>query len=427
MASHTEAPPPASPSPSAPGPIAAAERIALIDVLRGFALFGILVVNMASFKSPGLASQAGATLPDQAATWLISFGFQTKFYVLFSFLFGYGLSVQMARAAARGVALVPRFLRRLLGLLLLGLAHAALLYTGDILVTYALLGMILLLLRNAPDRVLLRAAVGLVAATGLLLAIGGIALALAAPAPESSGSQELETARVIAAFRGTPREVVAQRIGDYPGTLAFALLGQGPTALAMFLTGLWAGRQRLLERLDDNLPLLRRVRALGFAIGATGGVVWATYRLVNGFDFGGGLLLASAVDFATAPFLTAAFVTTLTLLYRAPRWRRRLAPLALVGRMALSNYLLQSLVGAFIFTGYGLGLFGRVGAAVGLALSVAIYAMQLPLSAWWLRRYAFGPTEWLLPSFTYARLQPIRARRTLDGEATSPPSATRAD
>ena len=407
--------PPATP---APGPLGAAERIALIDVLRGFALFGILVVNMASFKSAALASQVAATLPDQAATWLISFGFQTKFYVLFSFLFGYGLSVQMVRAAVRGTSLVPPFLRRLLGLLLLGFAHAALLYTGDILVTYAILGTILLLLRNAADATLLRTAATLITATVLMLAVGGIALAIIGPAADAV-DQASETARIVAAFRGTPTNIIGQRLREYPGILAFALFGQGPTALAMFLIGLWAGRRRLLERVEDNLPLLRRARSLGLVVGSAGGVAWATYRVVNGFDFSGPFLLASAVNFATAPFLTAAFAATLTLLYRAPRWRRWLAPLAPVGRMALSNYLLQSLVGAFVFTGYGLGLFGRVGAAAGLVLSVAIYAAQLPLSAWWLRRFAFGPAEWLLRSFTYARLQPLRSRRASIGGAAS--------
>lgn len=394
---------------SAPGPLVTAERIALIDALRGFALFGILVVNMEAFRAPEMAGRADVALPDLLATWLIAFGFQTKFYVLFSFLFGYGLSVQLTRAAAHGVALVPRYARRLLGLLLLGLAHAALLYVGDILVAYAILGAVLLRLRDAGDRALLRTAAGLVAATVLLVTLTGVAIAVAGPGV-AEAADPAGTSRALAATRGAPPEVIAARLRAYPGTLAFALFGQGPTALAMFLIGLWAGRRRLLERVDEHLPLLRRVRALGFAVGVPGALVWATYFARNGFDFGAPFLFAAAVDFATAPFLTAGYAATLTLLYRAARWRARLAPLIPPGRLALSNYLLQSAAGAFLFTGYGFGLFGRVGAAVGLALSVAIYAAQLPLSAWWLRRFAFGPAEWLLRSLTYARFQPLRAR-----------------
>lgn len=116
---------------AAPGPIAAAERLVAVDVLRGFALFGILMVNMVSFKSTVFGLPRDEGLLNVIATWIINFAFVTKFYVLFSFLFGYGLSVQMERAAAKGAAIAPRFRRRLLGLLILGLAHGLLLYTGD--------------------------------------------------------------------------------------------------------------------------------------------------------------------------------------------------------------------------------------------------------------------------------------------------------
>lgn len=394
----------------ATAPIAAGERIAVIDVLRGFALFGILVVNMASFKGSGFGALRDASVVDQAATWLIAFGFQTKFYVLFSFLFGYGLSVQMSRAAARGSWIVPRFVRRLVFLLLLGLLHALLLFIGDILVTYALLGMILLLLRNAPDRVLLRVAVGLVAGTAVVVALAGVALATLSsgtPVPPETGA---EIGQSAAAYRGTPIEVIATRVREYPGTLAFALFGQGPTALAMFLVGLWMGRRRVLERVDDVIPLLRRVLAVGLAVGVPGAIVWATFRVVNGFSFDARFLWAAAVDFATAPFLSAVYGSALILLYHSPEWQRWLAPLALVGRMSLSNYLFQSLVAAFVFTGYGLRWYGQIGSAQGLLLSVLLFALQLPLSAWWLRRFQFGPAEWLLRSFTYGRRQPLRVR-----------------
>ncbi len=391
------------------GPVAVGERVDVIDVLCGFALFGILMVNMASFKGSALTTLSGAGVLDQAAAWLVAFGFQTKFYVLFSFLFGYGLSVQMNRAAARNAAFVPRFLRRLLGLLVIGLAHAALLYTGDILVTYALLGVILLLLRNASDKVLLRTAASLIAGTVLILALFGVVLAVTFSSGEPfPADTSAAVASSAAGYRGTPAEVIGERIREYPGTLAFALFGQGPTALAMFLIGLWAGRRRLLERVDEFLPLLRRVLIVGLVVGVLGALIWATFRVVNGFTFDANFLWAAAVDFATAPFLSAAYVTSILLLYRSASWRRRFAPLVAVGRLSLSNYLLQSLVAALIFTGYGLRLYGQVGAAWGIALSIVIFAMQIPINAWWLRRFQFGPAEWLLRSFIYGRWQPLR-------------------
>lgn len=395
-------------------PVAAQERIAVIDVVRGFALFGILVVNMLAFKSTVFATGDEATgLLDGAAAWLISFGFTLKFYVLFSFLFGYGLSVQMTRAAAKGTPFAPRYLRRLLGLLLLGLAHALLLYVGDILVTYALLGVILFLMRNARDRSLLITAAVLIGATVLVQLVSGTAFALFGDRLAAAFGAELggDAQAVVDAYRGSPSEVIAQRVSEYPSTIGFALFGQGPTALAMFLIGLWAGRRRLFERVDDNLPLLRRVLTFGL-IGVAGNLVWATIQAVNGgFTVNAAFFFGSALAFATAPFLSGLYAAGIALAYRSPAARRWLLPLAPVGRMALSNYLLQSVFGAFIFTGYGLGLFGRVGVGAALALSVVIYAVQIPLSAWWLGRFRYGPAEWLLRSFTYGRLQPLRATR----------------
>jgi uncharacterized protein len=221
----------------------------------------------------------------------------------------------------------------------------------------------------------------------------------------------LEAERTIAAYRGSPLHVIGQRVRDYPGTLAFALFGQGPTALAMFLLGLWSGRRRLLERIEERVPLLHRVLRVGLVVGVPGALIWATFRVGNGFTFDASFLLAAAVDFATAPFLSAVYITTLVLLSRTQVWRRCLAPLALVGRMSLTNYLVQSLLGAWLFTGYGLRLYGNVGTAAGLGLCIIIFAVQIPLSGWWLRRFQFGPAEWLLRSWTYARLQPLRLQR----------------
>lgn len=144
-------------------------------------------------------------------------------------------------------------------------------------------------------------------------------------------------------------------------------------------------------------------------VGGVGGLIWGTFTLVNGFTFTAAFLFAAAVDFATAPLLSAVYLTTLTLAWRSETVRRRLAFLVPVGRLALTNYLLQSLAGALIFTGYGLGLYGRVGPAAGFTVSLATFAAQIPLSAWWLRRFRFGPAEWLLRSITYARPQPLPA------------------
>jgi uncharacterized protein len=432
----TAGPAPRQPSkaaapPAEPGPIGAGERVQLIDVLRGFALLGILVVNMQWHKS----ALGGVGLPprydgavDQAAGWLISLAFESKFFVLFSFLFGYGLAVQMARAAAHGAPLVPRYLRRLAVLLLLGLGHALLLFTGDILVAYALLGLIPLAGRMAPDRALLGWAGGLVTGWALLLALfalgaagdaavreGGAVTPDAGTAAERQAetataraeAERIEAERIEAGYRGTPGEIVAQRAGELPGVWASSIAAMAPTVVAMFLLGLWAGRIGLLARVRQHERLLRRARALGLLVGLPGAVLY-TAAVRGSAGVPATALAGLAVGVLTAPFLSAVYATSIALAHERPAVARLLAPLAPVGRMALTNYLLQSVVCAFVFTGYGLGLYGQVGHAAGLALSVAIFACQVPLSALWLRHFRFGPVEWLLRSVTYLRPQPLR-------------------
>jgi uncharacterized protein len=397
-----------------PGPIAATERVELLDVLRGFALLGILVVNMQLFKS-ALAG-AGVLEPfpgtaDRAASWLISFAFESKFYVLFSFLFGYGLSVQVARAAAQGAALAPRYLRRLGALLLIGFAHALLLYTGDILVAYAVLGLVLLWARTAASRTLLSWAAALLLGWALVLGLSALS---AAGAPELSPADQAAVTRAVqadaaeaeAAYRGTPADVVAQRARELPLVWTSAIGAMVPVIVAMFLVGMWAGRAGVLAHAREREALLRRARRVGLAVGVPGAAIYAAAVQVG--QPPAVAIAGYAVGIVAAPALSAVYATTIALA-RRPEGPWSLSWLAPVGRMALSNYLLQSLACSLIFTGYGLGLFGRVGPLAGFGLSVAIFAVQIPLSAWWLRRFRFGPAEWVLRSITYLRVQPMRA------------------
>lgn len=417
---------------SAPGALApalAGERIDAIDIVRGFALFGILAVNMAYFSHPIYTLLAGlrtATTPlDRAVEFAIRFLAEGKFYPLFSLLFGLGLVLQMQRAEARGVAFVPLYLRRLAVLLLLGLAHAFLIWPGDILATYALLGFVLLLFRaRAPKTLLIWA--------GVLLALPVLFMALSVAALEASratpgGAAEIEralaemaadyAARAAEASRvyatGTYSEITAQRARD----LAFFAPFQAfilPSVLAMFLLGLFAGRRGIAQSIPAHRPFLRRVRAWGLGLGLPLNLIYAVTSELSERTVPSPLELVATTSLAAGgPALSLGYAATLALLVQTPAWRRWLAPLAAAGRLALSNYLLQSLICTLIFYGYGLGLFGRVGAAAGLLLTVVLYLLQLSLSVWWLRRFQFGPAEWLWRSLTYGRRQPFR--RTLAG------------
>lgn len=365
------------------------------------------MVNIGAFASAyfglGVGDPQFAAPLDRAVRWLLALLFETKFYLLFSFLFGYSFTLQMDSAERAGRAFVPRMQRRLLGLLLLGLAHAVLLYLGDILSTYALLGLVLLALRGADDGRLLRWARRLIGMTALVWALlGGLLL--------MSGSggfaPELQSQALAAqqAYLKSPASVLAQHLRELPSTLGLVWLVQAPCALAMFLLGRLAGGRRWFEGEGWREGLRgwapRGRPALGLTLGLLGSLCYASVAALALGD--GWTLLALAIDLLTAPFLTLSYVLGLMALFRRPSGARLMAWLAPAGRMALSNYLLQSLVCALVFTAYGLGLMGQVSPLGSVLIALALFAAQLWLSRWWLGRFAYGPVEWLLRALTLA-------------------------
>ncbi len=408
------------PIPPASSPIPPTERIDVIDILRGFAIFGILLVNMELFTTPiyqaGMAYRLWPGWADRAADGLIRFLAEGKFYTLFSFLFGFGLSVQMGRAQARGARFVPLYARRLLVLLLIGAAHALLVWVGDILVSYAVLGFVLLLFRNRSPRTLLVSAAATLLLTVLINAApaglelygqrsSGTAERVEQRADTGEAAFELLAQQATRAYaHGTFAEIQAQRVRDLRFLYLIEIFAVF-SILTMFLLGLYAGRRGIFQDVHVHAPFIRRAMQWGFGIGIAGNLTFAITEVSTGSPLAD---LAGSIGFEVgAPALSIAYMSAITLLAERDVWRRRLMPLVAVGRTALSNYLLQSLVCTTIFYGYGLGLFGQVGPAAGAALAVAVYAIQIPLSVWWLRRFQFGPMEWLWRSLTYMKRQPM--------------------
>ncbi len=405
-------------------PVSTGERIETLDVLRGFALFGILIVNMELFGWPMYQVFTGGhrwTSPaDLIVDWMARFLVQGKFYLLFSFLFGLGASVQFQRAQARGVRSGGFFCRRLLVLLGIGLAHAFLLWDGDILVCYALCGFMLLAFRNRkPGTMIVWAAVFTLIPL-LLYGLIWAMVTLGSLVPEGAKAFQQEFARQNEAFtalmktdlrvfgHGTLGEIFAARARNVLFTWQ-CLFFYAPAVIGMFLLGLYAGKRRLLQEPEANLRFIRGALIWGLGFGLPLGVVYAvTSGQTAMLNVNLKWLVSIAVLTIGGPALCLSYAAAVILWLRRDSWKGRLRPVAAAGQMALTNYLLQSLVCTFIFYSYGLGWYGSVGRASALLLAAGLYALQLPLSFWWLRRFRFGPAEWLWRTLTYGRRQPMR-------------------
>lgn len=393
----------------AAGPVRESERLVLLDVLRGLAIFGILAVNVLHFgaplRFPGYSGTETSAW-DEAVEVLLAFFFVGKFYTLFSFLFGVGFALQLLRAEARGASFVAFYARRLLILLAFGVGHAVLLWDGDILWLYALLGFVLLAVRRLPPAALLGlASVCLAGAmAGLYLAAGFYAVEPVEALAHASAPQTFDNAltQAIAVYgSGSYLEILRYRLVTLPHSALLLVLEQAPGALAMFLIGLYVGRRRLLE----HAGLLsgtsgKAIALLAIALVLNGAFVYGELAERRAFE---------AVGLALGgPALCIVYVLGVGRLLAGERGRAWLHPVVAVGRTALTNYLLQSLVCTTIFYGYGLALYTKVGSATAVLLAGAIYALQLAASAWWLKRFRFGPAEWLWRSLTYGRVQPLR-------------------
>lgn len=392
-------------------PVAPNERIATLDVLRGLALLGILLMNMEAFSGPLDLSFTGIDPHWQGLDrWADAFVYvfvQGKFFTLFSLLFGAGFAVMAQRAEVAGREFTRFYLRRSLGLLGIGLVHALLLWSGDILVSYALLSFMLLAFREAPRGWL--PALGVVAylaAAVLVLLLGAMVMLLPADAMATQADaarSAIEAQRQVYGHGGY-LQAVAQRLRDF-GTALGGLLLVGPQVLGMFLIGAWFARSGAIARPGDYPRLFGWLRwaalPLGLAVMLLS-VGWQPYVAPGRFDLG-----TAAVYALNA---LAGLLMCLGYLAWGVRWSHRLRWLAPAGRMALSNYLLQSVLCTLLFYGYGLGLFEQMGRAWQLLFAVALFAAQVLGSHLWLKHFRFGPMEWLWRAFTYLQLPPLRRR-----------------
>lgn len=396
-------------------PVAAGERIAALDALRGLALLGILLSNVASFGGPLLELNDGIDPAlrggDYAIAAFVYVVVRDKAWTLFALLFGMGFATMLGRAQTAGRGFAAIYLRRSFGLLAIGLVHAWLIWAGDILVTYALCAFALLALRGRSAETWL-ALGGAVYAAGIGFMLL-IAASLTLPGVAVGGARELAAAQAeraveIAAYaHGDYAAAIAQRVSFFFDATMSGWVVMLPLTLGLFLIGAGLARSGLLADPGRHRERLRAMLGGGLTLGVA--LTAASVALDPApamAVFSARSVLAQALHIAAGLPLALAVVAAIALWLRAgARWPLRFAA---AGRMALSHYLAQSLIATWILYGHGLGQWGRWSYSELILAALVLFALQMAFSAWWLRRFRFGPVEWLWRAFTYGRWPPLR-------------------
>ncbi|WP_395943353.1 DUF418 domain-containing protein [Brevundimonas sp.] len=393
-----------------------AARVQVIDTLRALALYGVITMNLMAM----VMGLIGAEIVPKAGP--IDYVFATFDLVLlqgkarstFALLFGVGFGMLMVRAAQRGQAFTGFYLRRMSALLLFGLINLAVLFWGDILILYALLGMVLLLFRGWSNRAILAA--GLILVIGPPLALGLFEAATGAPAPNLAGLTPEQAEGVMSAsapiYRAGDglayvRANLAYYVDHHLTDTAYAFVYE-LGVLGLFLLGLWTARTGVLAGVEAWRPFLRRVAWICLPVGLVLSALHASRRM--GIDVEGAAYALVSAAYVGLPIMAFGYVAILALLLT--RGGRFLQPLlSPMGRMALSGYLASNAIGSFVWYGWGLGLMGRTNVTGMNLFALAVFGSLCVFSAVWLSVFRFGPVEWLWRCLSYARWQPLLRRK----------------
>lgn len=391
------------------------DRINVVDALRGFALSGIVLIHMEEmYLANNFSEELLATLLQQPIDivvddfiyWTIS----GKFFSLFSLLFGLSFFIQMDRAAKKGADFKLRFLWRLILLAGFGLLHR-LLYPGDILITYALIGVVLTLFYHLNNRMVF----GIAAL--LFLGLGRyIAFAIWGNDPIISPLDNDRALCFSAMENGSLMDVALASFNRLPGDINGQLapvMGRAYLTLGYFLIGMLLGKSRWLENIGNHLKTFRiiMITSLIFYIASIFihlellGESWSVFE--HEYTDWPSMFKLTFFDLHCL-FFTLFLATGFTLLFEKKCATKTLNLLSPYGRMALTNYLMQSLIGSFIFFNWGLGLLGHLRAVEIFGLGIFVLIVQVALSHLWLKHFKFGPLEWLWRSLTYFKIQPIK-------------------
>lgn len=394
-------------------PIRPKERYIILDALRGLALFGICLANFPEFSLYSfLKSDVAAGMPtagiDRVIRYLQYIFIDGKFYTLFSLLFGIGFSILISNAMRKQADGFRVFYRRMGILLVIGFLHLMFIWSGDILVLYALIGLFLPLFRNVSNRgLLVTSAVLLLLPVGVDASTALWGIDLSAPVvriqqyfcgkygiTDANFAYWLRDADAYAdVFKFLVQGAFVRMQEFIDGNRVFKVMG-------LFLLGFYMGRNRLYARLDEHKRLLKRVFIYGLAIGLPVSVFYARSAL-NDYPYG---LVGHSVLYAVSVFpLGLAYVAGFCLWYLRLKEGKLFRLLAAPGRMALTNYIGQSVWGMVIFYGIGLGWGAGMGLLYVVLIATGVYFMEIVFSCFWLHYCRFGPLEWIWRMLTYGK------------------------
>ena len=392
------------------------ERVQVLDVLRGFALAGILVINAMSILAvKGSTPAFTVQIPflDRLLQDLILFFIESKFFTLFSLLFGIGFAIQIQSAEKQSTKFLPRISRRMLALLFFGFLHIALLWDGDILVIYAITGTLLIAFRKTTFRRIKKWVIGLLAVPGalvfviflytLLARLTGSGSATFAKSDKSLAEEFANTDATQLLLHNGFAEGIRKRFHTYL-ELSPLLFSRIPTVLAMFLIGLYLGRSNFIRLLPEKIETLKKVRFWGLLLGfSLMLLIVATTKFLPAVS----ALVAIIEDqYVAGPILCLGYASAMTLSFLKDPNRRIFGYFSRVGRLALTNYLTQSLVLTFLSYGWGMGFALKLNGFQVLGICIGLFAMQVAASNIWLKAFKYGPLEWIWRCITYWRFFP---------------------
>lgn len=399
------------------GPTSPSDRIIGLDVLRGFALLGILLINVRLFSMPEVVLTNPTTYGDLTGpnywVWLVGHVFaERKFITLFTVLFGGGVVLFARSVERRGQSVLGVHFRRSGWLIAFGLVHAYLLWYGDVLVAYGICALGVVFLRDNPPWELARFGLVLLAIPSIIEVLSGLTLGPDAIAntwrpSETVLRSEIEAYRsgwLVQMEHRVPTAFERHTVGFF-GYSVWYVSGSMLLGMALFKWGVLTN--------ERSPQFYRRLIGIGTISGLAMILTGVWYIHANNWEAGAALFWRQFNYWGSFP-LAGAYIGIIML---SCQWRPEgiaTRALAAVGRTAFSNYILQTVLATSIFYGHGLGLFGQVSRIEALGVVVVIWIVQIPLSVLWLRYFRFGPLEWLWRVLTYRALQPLRISRTDD-------------